>query len=111
MRQAIYVPAFKRLDRVTFTAGIKVCPQNLVWDTDVHAEPSCGTRLVVQVALLGHPLRIWEKLTNPRNGTGCGKDLRQRGSSESQKAIPIKGPVKIGQKLMWFLLRGPHLNK
>lgn len=45
MRQAIYTPVFESSGQVTFNAEIKAnILRHLVWDTDIHAEPSGGTR-------------------------------------------------------------------
>ena len=47
---------------------------------------------------------FWGTLINPRNGYELWEDWRQRGSTESPKALPTtgKGLGKITWKQMWF---------
>lgn len=54
--------------------------------------------------MLGNTLIIWEKLINSRNGDSCGKDPKQKGTSKSQKAIPLgsKGSGKCNPEQMQF---------
>ena len=73
MGQAAYAPVFKGPDWATFTAGMRarMLPSTLylVWEGLAMLSPV----VTHDIYDLGHPLLIWGKLTNPRNGCRLGE--------------------------------------
>ena len=115
MRQAIHDPVFEGSAGATFTTGMKA--------KTIQSVPRSwyGTLIPMRAQLwdktfmmLGSPLLIWWKLTNPGNGYRLW-ERPGTGSSKSQGAIPVarNGPVKVTRRQMWFdlVLPGPHMNR
>lgn len=104
----IYAPVLEGPDGSTVTVRYSSPPQQLLTSANIHAELNHETRHLWHWTIYFWFGGNWQ-ISGMR--MGCGKYLRQRGSSESQKVIPVsckvsnKNNLEAGYKVVW-----PHCS-